>query len=168
MRSISVRHNFETAHRLPLLGNKCVNLHGHSWWTEVTVAAPELDPYGTVVEFGTFKAGLRTWIDTWLDHGAMLGRADPLAKLLIQHGCKVFVFGADYDGAAWPTVEAVAELIASKAPQWLPPDLPHGAHVARVRVSETHVNAAEWNAPTRRTTVAEVRAQAVQGLRESA
>lgn len=168
MHSITVRHNFEAAHRLPLLGGRCVNLHGHSWWTKVTVAAPHLDAYGTIVEFGGFKAAMRAWIDTHLDHAAMLGRQDPLSDILQQHGCRVFVFGHDYTSADWPTVEAVAELIASKARYWLPPELPEGAFVARVEVSETHVNAAEWSAPTPRVTVAEVRDGAVRSLRRSA
>lgn len=168
MRSITVKHNFETAHRLPLLGGKCTNLHGHSWWATVTVAAPDLDAYGTVVEFGSFKASMRAWIDACLDHGAMLGKEDPLVAALEAQGSKVFVFGRDWTDADWPTVEAVAELIAAKATAWLPPDPPPGVHVERVSISETHVNAAEWTTPARRPSVREVWASTVQGLRESA
>jgi 6-pyruvoyltetrahydropterin/6-carboxytetrahydropterin synthase len=168
MRSISVRHNFEAAHRLPLLGGKCTNLHGHSWWATVTVSTPALDGYGTIVEFGGFKAHMRAWIDTNLDHGAMLGNQDPLAKILLEHGCKVFRFGYDWPGADWPTVEAVAEMIADRAAMWLPPEPPDGTHIARVVVTETHVNAAEWEAPAPRVTVREVWSRATQPLRESA
>ncbi|MBV2365563.1 6-pyruvoyl tetrahydropterin synthase family protein [Streptomonospora nanhaiensis] len=155
--AVAVRHNFETAHRLPHLAGKCENLHGHSWWAEVTVTAPRLAE-GTVVEFGSFKAGLRSWIDTQLDHGAMLGSADPLAKLLPDHGCKVFRFGAaDPRPAerfardlAYPTVEAVAELVARVAADLLAalPCAP-GARVSAVCVSETHVNTAQWRETAR-------------------
>ena len=115
---VTVRHNFETAHRLPHLGGKCTNLHGHSWWVEVSAVAPTLDS-GTVVEFGTFKSALRSWIDTYLDHGAMLGFDDPMAKLLADHGSKLFRFGAPDPLPAeepasdlpHPTVEAVAVLL---------------------------------------------------------
>lgn len=168
MRSIVVRHNFEAAHRLPLLGGKCTNLHGHSWWATVTVSAPELDSYGTIIEFGPFKAHMRAWIDTYLDHGAMLGNLDPLTSALEEQGSKVFAFGRDWEGEEWPTVEAVAALIADKAPGWLPPELPDGTHIARVVVTETHVNAAEWEAPAPRVTVREVWSRATQSLRESA
>lgn len=136
---VTVRHNFETAHRLPHLPGKCQSLHGHSWWAEVTVAAPALPPGGIVVEFGPFKKRLRAWIDEHLDHGAMLGAEDPLLPLLRSHGSKV------YEVAGWPTVEATAELLAQVAGDILF-DLPRAAyaHVSRVHVTETHVNGATW------------------------
>jgi 6-pyruvoyltetrahydropterin/6-carboxytetrahydropterin synthase len=136
---VTVRHNFETAHRLPHLPGKCQALHGHSWWAEVTVAAPALSPDGLVVEFGPLKKQLRAWIDEHLDHGAMLGAADPLLPVLRAHGSKV------YEIEEWPTVEATAELLAHVA-QAVLEDLvrAEGAHVSRVHVAETHVNAATW------------------------
>lgn len=135
--AVTVRHNFEAAHRLPHLPGKCTSLHGHSWWAEVTVQAPDLDG-GLVVEFGPFKRELRTWIDTHLDHGTLLGPDDPLLPVLRTHG-KV------YEVPGWPTVEHVAALLAHVAGDALH-DLPHapGAHIARVHLTETHVNAATW------------------------
>lgn len=140
MNSVSVKHNFETAHRLPHIGGKCFNLHGHSWWTEITVEAPALDADGMVVEFGAFKRGIREWIDTHLDHGAMLGTADPLLTVLRSEGSKVF----EFEGS-WPTVEATAELLASIAAGILS-RVQHaeGARVVSVDVRETAVNAASW------------------------
>lgn len=142
--SITVRHNFETGHRLPHLPGKCQNLHGHSWWVEVTVATHvETD---LVVEYGTFKKALRGWIDSRLDHGLMLGADDPLATLLDPHG-KVFVFGQHpaAHGLPWPTVENVAKMLGRVAALLLN-DLPRAQDtvVARVRVHETHVNSATW------------------------
>lgn len=140
--TVSVRHNFETAHRIPVLGGKCENLHGHSWWAEITVTAPELSPAGTVVEFGAFKKLVRQWIDVHLDHGTILGAEDPLLPILDEHGCKTYRI----DG--WPTVERVAELLGNMAERGL--SLAHpvpGAYVSRVHLSETHVNAATWEAP---------------------
>ncbi|GAA0988361.1 MULTISPECIES: 6-pyruvoyl trahydropterin synthase family protein [Nocardiopsidaceae] len=149
---VTVRHNFETAHRLPHLGGKCTNLHGHSWWVEVSAVAPALDS-STVVEFGAFKAELRSWIDTHLDHGAMLGVDDPLAKVLADHGSKLFRFGAPQPLPAeefaanlpHPTVEAVAVLLGRVAMDVLV-GLGHapGARIEGVRVTETHVNSALW------------------------
>lgn len=142
--AVTVRHNFETGHRLPFLGGKCASLHGHSWWAEVTVTAPSEQQ--VVVEFGEFKKALRRWIDDHLDHGLMLGDRDPLADTLAGHG-KLYRFGTDEpsSGLQWPTVENVARLLArvgaealdgtSRAPR---------AAVTRVVVSETHVNRAEW------------------------
>lgn len=152
--SVTVRHNFETAHRLPHLGGKCTNLHGHSWWAEVTLTAPNLREDGTIVDFGAAKRRLREWIDRHLDHGAMLGAADPLVPALKADGTKLFRFGAadpfEYEGLAvdlpYPTVELVAELLARVATDVVVPLRPTMT-VERVRVTETHVNAAEWSGP---------------------
>ncbi|MEV0324722.1 6-pyruvoyl trahydropterin synthase family protein [Streptomyces sp. NPDC050658] len=139
---VSVRHNFETAHRLPHLPGKCTNLHGHSWWAEITITDPELPPDGLIVEFGSLKKEVRRWIDQHLDHGAMLGTQDPLLSVLRSHGSKV------YEVTGWPTVEATAELLAHVAQDVLQNlERSQHAHVSRVHVTETHVNGATWTAP---------------------
>ena len=138
---VTVRHNFETAHRLFEQGpnTKCWNLHGHSWWVEVDVEAPAVDERGMVVEFGAFKKALRDYIDGLLDHGTMLNAADPFVDVLQDAGCKVFLFPAD------PTVEAVAAHVAGIAEGLLHSvDRADGAAVVAVRLSETHVNGASW------------------------
>jgi 6-pyruvoyltetrahydropterin/6-carboxytetrahydropterin synthase len=140
MHAITVRHNFETAHRLPHLPGKCQSLHGHSWNAHITVTAPTLAA-GTIVEFGLFKAGIRDWIDTYLDHGSMLGPADPLLPLLRAHDCKV------YEVPGWPTVENVALMLAHVAQTELEKlTRASGANVTTVRVTETAVNEAAWQA----------------------
>lgn len=147
--SVVVKHNFETAHRLPFLDGKCVNLHGHSWWAEVTLFG-DVDRDGILVDFATIKRGLRDWIDAALDHGTMLGYDDPLIVPLTRAGCKVFVFDPTVGPCArrvspnlrplhWPTVENVAELIR-RITLGLIANL-DGLSV-HVRVEETHVNAA--------------------------
>jgi 6-pyruvoyltetrahydropterin/6-carboxytetrahydropterin synthase len=168
--AITVRHNFETAHRLPHLGGKCRNLHGHSWVATVSVAANNLSGDGTVVEFGRFKSCLRGWIDTHLDHGTMLGHRDPLVRPIEDDGGKLVVFGrgprageqrplpvGDVDAELpelvehleWPTVENVAVLlqrVAERCLATLPGVRAIGAHVDGVHVTETAVNAAIWKA----------------------
>lgn len=138
-RAVTVRHNFETAHRLPQLGrdSKCFNLHGHSWNAEITVAADFTDSHGLVVEFGALKKKIRTWIDLHFDHGTMLGKDDQLRDVLTKEGCKVYVF------PTWPTVEAVAEELFAVTEDLLS-DIPRApdARVLRVIVQETAVNTA--------------------------
>jgi len=150
--SVIVTATVEAAHRIPHLGGKCVNLHGHSWQVEVTISAPELHG-SVVVEFGAVKAGLRGWLEANLDHGVMLGADDPLCPVLLAAG-KVFRFGASDPRSdaerlardlAAPTVENVAVLVARVAADVLD-DLPAAgeATVSRVRVRETAANSAEW------------------------
>jgi 6-pyruvoyltetrahydropterin/6-carboxytetrahydropterin synthase len=160
--SVTVSHNFETGHRLPHLGGKCQSLHGHSWWAYITITSAKDPRYGTVVEFGAAKRVLRAWIDEHLDHGVMLGAADPLIAPLAADGrCKVFVFGKEptsgrfgsepVDDPArfartlpWPTVENVAELIGRVGWHLVQPLVDHDEFTVSCRVTETHVNAAEW------------------------
>ncbi len=134
MNLVSIRHNFEAGHRLPHLPGKCQSLHGHSWWAEVWVEGPLVE--GIVVDFGSLKAALRGWIDNHLDHGLILGRTDELVPILREHG-KVYVV------REWPTVESIAELLAQVTARLLDHEGLAG-EVVRVRVTETHVNAAEW------------------------
>ncbi len=138
--AVAVRHNFESAHRLLNIPGKCRSLHGHSWWAEITVEAPATDS-GLVVEIGAFKKAVREWIDEHLDHGTMLGPEDPLGPVLRSYHCKV------YDVPGWPTVENVAALLADVAAKALAGlDAAPGARVSSVRVDETRVNSAMWQA----------------------
>jgi 6-pyruvoyltetrahydropterin/6-carboxytetrahydropterin synthase len=146
--TVTVRHNFETAHRLPNLGGKCFNLHGHSWWADVTVAGLPDDENNIIVEYAALKHQVRRWIDGYLDHGTMLGAGDALVEPLRAEGCKLFVFGGDSHpftaGLTWPTVENVAELLARVTSGILAEmDGSRWLRVERVRVAETHVNAAQ-------------------------
>jgi 6-pyruvoyltetrahydropterin/6-carboxytetrahydropterin synthase len=166
---ITVRHNFETAHRLPFLQGKCENLHGHSWWAEFEIENLKatlngVDSFGISAEYGSVKKTIRNWIDTYLDHGTMLGAQDPLYQAELHHGGhawgllgKVFLFGysgpdkvdpqeaADFPHPStyfsqrpWPTVESVAFMLCHKIQTLLGNDL----FVNKVTVQETHVNKA--------------------------
>ncbi len=152
--SVVVRHGFETAHRLPHLGGGCASIHGHSWQAAVTATAPSLNCDGTVVEFRAFKKALRSWIDACLDNGAMLGAADPLLPAFTADGSKTFRFGAGENATEaetlardqpWPTVEAVALVIARAACRTLQA-IPRadGSLVSEVVIAETTSNTAIW------------------------
>ena len=152
--SIVIRGGFEAAHRLPQLGEGCASVHGHSWQLAVTVTAPGLSPDGTVAEFGAFKRAVRAWPDAHWDNRAMLGIADPLLHAFTADSSKTFRFGVGQDASeaepfardqAWPTVEAVAIVIARLAGSLLAaiPYAP-GAAVASVLADETRANSAAW------------------------
>lgn len=136
--TVSVRHNFESAHRLPHLPGKCQSLHGHSWWVDLTVTGETGDD-GVLVEFGPFKTRLRQWIDGYLDHGVILGERDPLGALLPDFKTKVFTM------RDWPTVENVAALLAEVGADVLCQlGVADKVRVGAVEVHETYVNRAGW------------------------
>ncbi|MFB7906648.1 6-pyruvoyl tetrahydropterin synthase family protein [Kitasatospora sp. NPDC056076] len=146
---VLVRHNFETGHRLPHIdsGGKCRNLHGHSWWAEWTITADSTSLAGTVAEFGFVKKALRGWVDATLDHGLMLGKADPLLDAFDGFEQKIFVFGGGdplAEGLDWPTVENTARLLYRAATVLLCPGQDTPFKVSSVRVNETHVNSAVY------------------------
>jgi len=151
--SIAVEHNFETAHRLPFLGGKCENLHGHSWKAKFHLQAYELpggvDENGISMDFGSAKKVIRQWIDTYIDHGVMLGGMDNLLDDIWNDGCKIFIFGPpdnyqDWIGAythkPWPTVESVAEMLCVKIQEALGSDI----WIIGVEVTETATNSATF------------------------
>lgn len=146
---ITVRARFETGHRLPHLPGKCVNLHGHSWNAHVTVAAPTLGEDAMVVDFSTLKQTITDFTDARLDHGMMLGAQDPYADRFRQDGIKVFIFGEEEHthDLAWPTVEAVATMLARFTTHALTTDPAlSGATLVTVQVTETENNIASYMA----------------------
>ena len=139
--TISIKHNFETAHRLPCLPGKCQNIHGHSWWAEIFITG-EPDENFMLIEYGQLKKTIRTWIDDQWDHGAILGKDDPLLPAFQAEGSKVYVFGVDTP-YPWPTVEAVAQTLLETVQNILDTQFSQaGCRVFTVKVQETHVNGA--------------------------
>lgn len=137
---VTVKHNFETAHRLPFLPGKCQSIHGHSWQVEWSFDQ-DMDENGLTLEYGVMKRELRDWVDTYLDHGTMLGEDDKLLEAFRQDGSKVFVFGANLaaENLPWPTVEAVAKVLARVAYVQV------SSAITCVYVQETAVNSAIWS-----------------------
>ena len=130
--------------------------HGHSWQAQVTVSATSMTAESTVVEFGAFKRMLRSWIDAQFDNGAMLGAADSPVAGVDATGSKTFRFGVTDKARTaeelasdmpWPTVEAVAVVIARAAEEALA-GIPcaEGSRISQVLVAETRVNSASWHA----------------------
>jgi 6-pyruvoyltetrahydropterin/6-carboxytetrahydropterin synthase len=165
MHSVAIRHNFESAHRLPHLPGKCQSLHGHSFWAEVSIGHDRrLADDGIVIEYGRIKAWTRNWIDRHWDHGTLLGAQDPLvvnaasgeyagASDVTDLLGKVYLFQGGLAGH-WPTVEVLAWhlgiVIGRTLRDWnRDPNVPEvtGLYVDSVTVRETSVNAATWINP---------------------
>ncbi len=144
MYRIEITHNFETAHRLshPDAPTKCQSIHGHSWLATVTLAGPALDDRGMLVEFGAFKKAWRAFLDDHVDHHLAVRRDDPVAAaiLSVQPDARILSLPED------PSTEFFARWIHDRTSDilaGLDPD--QRAHVERVHVQETRVNAASYS-----------------------
>lgn len=67
MYTITVRSEFNSAHRLRDYHGKCEDLHGHNWSVEVSASGLQLDHTGMVVDFTKLKKDLADILDE-LDH----------------------------------------------------------------------------------------------------
>lgn len=81
MRSISVRHNIEVAHRLTLTPGKCQNIHGHSMIVTMKLTG-EVDATGKMFgqDLGDIKEIFREYLNRYYDHHLLLNGDDPLIK----------------------------------------------------------------------------------------
>ena len=67
MFEVSVEEVFPAGHSLRNYHGKCENVHGHNYRVRVTVAGPELDANGLLVDFAEVKRLVRAVKDR-LDH----------------------------------------------------------------------------------------------------
>ncbi len=67
MYELSVKSEFEAAHRIKDYPGKCARLHGHNWIVEAVAEGEKLDSLGILLDFKIFKARLNEVLDE-LDH----------------------------------------------------------------------------------------------------
>jgi 6-pyruvoyltetrahydropterin/6-carboxytetrahydropterin synthase len=97
--------HFCYGHRLLKYDGKCRHLHGHNGRAVITLAAPQLDDLGMVMDFSNIKRVVSAWIDETLDHKMLLHKDDPVLPFLRQQGEPVYVLAVN------PTAENIARLI---------------------------------------------------------
>jgi 6-pyruvoyltetrahydropterin/6-carboxytetrahydropterin synthase len=133
VKTVTVRHNIETAHRLSQLPGRCENIHGHSMWVELELTG-RVNHHGILagLDFGAIKQSFRGHLDSTYDHRLLLNEHDELTALELP-GLKVC--------PADPTTENIARWVGEWGVRLF--DYPEVDAVA-VRVAETHVNAASW------------------------
>ncbi len=105
MYTVTRELSFSYGHRLLNHEGKCARLHGHNGRLRVTLAAPDLDGVGMVVDFIDIKKTLAHWIDETLDHRMILHRDDPAARALRALGEPLHE--VDFN----PTAENIARLV---------------------------------------------------------
>lgn len=79
MHSVTIRAEFNSAHKLRGYKGKCESLHGHNWAVEATVSASGLDKLGMVVDFAILKKEILKFLEQ-LDH-KYLNELEPFKKL---------------------------------------------------------------------------------------
>ena len=67
MYEVTIIKSFSAAHLLAQIGGKCEELHGHNFKVEVTVAAPDLNESGLLIDFRVVKKWLNVILDQ-MDH----------------------------------------------------------------------------------------------------
>lgn len=67
MYELTVKSEFEAAHRIEGYNGKCVRLHGHNWIVEAVAQGSELNEIGILIDFKILKAELNKILDA-LDH----------------------------------------------------------------------------------------------------
>lgn len=111
MRTCTRRIEWDAAHRVMRHESKCAHLHGHRYVAEVTVAAPELDSLGRVIDFSVVKEIVGYWVDREWDHGTMLCAEDyELQELCAKNGWKHYLFDTRN-----PTAENIAKELFDSA-----------------------------------------------------
>jgi 6-pyruvoyl tetrahydropterin synthase/QueD family protein len=93
LRTITRRLEWDAGHRVLGHEGRCRHLHGHRYVAEVTVAAPELDDLGMVIDFSVLKEKVGGWIDREWDHNMMLHVSDPLAVMWRSGNDRTTVLG---------------------------------------------------------------------------
>lgn len=135
MFSVTREISFCYGHRLLNYDGKCRHLHGHNGRAVITLAAPELDGLGMVMDFSRLKRVVGGWIDEHLDHKMLLHRDDPVLPLLLRQNEPVYVLDVN------PTAENIARLIFDFA-------VGQGFPVVEVRLWETESCFATYTAPS--------------------
>lgn len=97
--------DFCYGHRLLNYEGKCRHLHGHNGQAIITLASPDLDERGMVIDFSDIKRDVSRWIDDHLDHRMILHRQDPVVPILQQMDEPLFLLDVN------PTAENIARTI---------------------------------------------------------
>lgn len=67
MYELTVKSEFEAAHKIKDYPGKCARLHGHNWIVEAIVRGSELNALGILIDFKILKSELKKVLDK-LDH----------------------------------------------------------------------------------------------------
>jgi len=123
--------DFCYGHRLLNYAGKCRHLHGHNGRIEIDIESDRLDHLGMVVDFGTVRDRVGSWVLEHLDHRMLLCRTDPVVPFLQAQGEPLFLMDDN------PTAENIARIIYQQASVL-------GLPITEVRLWETVTSCASY------------------------
>jgi 6-pyruvoyltetrahydropterin/6-carboxytetrahydropterin synthase len=138
---VTKRFHFEMAHTLYEYDGLCRNIHGHSYYLEVTlIGEPRNEPKhpkdGMVMDFGGIKELVKTQIVNRFDHALMVNSLIPeKQKEILRQTTERFIV-VDFQPTSENMVVYIAEILQQH--------LPSGVNLFSVRLYETATSFAEW------------------------
>lgn len=135
--------DIDFSHHIRGHSGACINLHGHTWKFEVTVAADELDAEGFVVDFGLLKRRVLRPCHALLDHSLALGEATwtDVSGELVRMGRALLGSRAAVHGDDWS--QQVGEPVVTRI-HGAESRYPGGLKVAVFPFSPTSERIARW------------------------
>lgn len=106
MKTITIEHETDTAHRLSCHMGKCKNLHGHRYKFVISVKTEHSIENPGFIDFYVLKQGVRDVLNFCFDHGTILcdnAENEQLIKVLQESKQKVYLMQKE------PTVEAMID-----------------------------------------------------------
>ena len=84
--SVVKRVKFCAAHYLPGYKGKCANLHGHTFYIDISLKGPIDKTTGMIVDFTEFEGAMKPILDNW-DHHCLnnVGVVNPTAENLAYY-----------------------------------------------------------------------------------
>lgn len=110
MKTLTIEHETDTAHRLSCHQGKCANLHGHRYKFVVTIDVQgSIETPEKFMDFYSFKRIVRDFLDQLFDHGTILANNEanePLIRVLTETNQKLILWPYE------PTVESMVDWVA--------------------------------------------------------
>ena len=128
---------FEMAHALDYHEGKCRNIHGHSYYLEVTLRGVpnpgEVSDKGMVIDFADLKSAISEQLVDQLDHALLLHKDSKYVNVAGKDSKLILV---DYQ----PTCENMVIDFAKK----IKSALPKKVELIKLKLTETATSYAEW------------------------
>lgn len=140
---ITKRFHFEMAHTLLGYDGICRNIHGHSYFLEITIAGKPLNfpghpKDGMIMDFHDLKTLVKEHITDKFDHALMVNEATPPEQIEALTKVTSRLYQVNFQ----PTTENILIHIA----EILKPLLPEKVKLFSIRLYETTTSYAEWYA----------------------